>query len=261
MAKQPPIFLFDIETVPDVAAGKIYLPEPDGGWASDEAIGRAMFAERLNHTNGKSSFLKHHHHRIVAISAVFRSENAFKVGSIGDLEDGEAEILRKFFAEIEKHHPFLVDWNGGSFDLPVIQLRSMIHGVVSRKFWDVGGEAKWDNYHDRYCGRHMDIMDMLGRFSVKTTLDDFAMMMGFPGKLGMSGDKVYDAFLEGRIGDIRNYCDHDVLNTYLVFLRLELIRGRLTEEQYATEQQVVRDYLAESGKPHHLAFLEAWEAA
>ena len=53
------------------------------------------------------------------------------------------------------------------------------------------------------------------------------MLLGFPGKLGMSGDKVWQCWLDGGIDQIRNYCETDVLNTYLVYLRFEFMRGNL----------------------------------
>ena len=67
--------------------------------------------------------------------------------------------------------------------------------------------------------------------------------------MGMSGDKVWDCYRTGEIEAIRNYCETDVLNTYLVYLRYELIRGRLTETTYLSECVKVRTMLTESEKP------------
>jgi len=86
-------------------------------------------------------------------------------------------------------------------------------------------------------------------------------MLGFPGKMGMSGDKVWDAYQDGQIQAIRDYCETDVLNTYLIFLRFQLIRGHLTCDQYQAECRKVRETLAlEAGqKVHFQAFLDAWD--
>jgi predicted PolB exonuclease-like 3'-5' exonuclease len=60
-----------------------------------------------------------------------------------------------------------------------------------------------------------------------------AQLLGLPGKIGMSGDAVWDAWLAGRAAEIRDYCETDVINTYLIYLRFELLRGRLTREEHA----------------------------
>jgi 3'-5' exonuclease len=84
------------------------------------------------------------------------------------------------------------------------------------------------------------------------------LLLGLPGKLGMSGDKVWDAWLDGQIESIRNYCETDVLNTYLVFLRFELMRGRMLRDQYQAEVARVREALQVQSKPHFQEFLAAW---
>ena len=103
-------------------------------------------------------------------------------------------------------------------------------------------------------------MDVLAAYQARANapLDDVATLLGLPGKMGMSGAKVWDSYLAGNIAGIRNYCETDVLNTYLVYLRFELIRGRLTHEAYARECQLVRDYLAQSDQTHLREFLTAW---
>jgi hypothetical protein len=76
----------------------------------------------------------------------------------------------------------------------------------------------------------------------------------------MSGDKVWDNYIEGNIETIRNYCETDVLNTYLIFLRYELMRGRKTQSGYDSECQKVREMLKAEAKPHLQEFLDAWKA-
>ena len=91
-------------------------------------------------------------------------------------------------------------------------------------------------------------------------LDEVAVMLGLPGKMGMSGAKVWDSFQAGDLAGIRNYCETDVLNTYLIYLRFEMIRGRLLAPQYEERCQQVRDYLEQSGKSHLEEFAAAWRA-
>jgi hypothetical protein len=52
-----------------------------------------------------------------------------------------------------------------------------------------------------------------------------------------------------------------VLNTTLIYLRFEHMRGRLDRAGYDAEVARVRAVLAASGEPHHAEFLAAWEQA
>jgi predicted PolB exonuclease-like 3'-5' exonuclease len=87
------------------------------------------------------------------------------------------------------------------------------------------------------------------------------MLLGLPGKLGMSGDRVWDFFLQGKVTDIKNYCETDVLNTYLVYLRFQLMRGVLDESQYGSEIQLVKQKLQTSKEAHLQEFLSAWNGS
>jgi predicted PolB exonuclease-like 3'-5' exonuclease len=108
----------------------------------------------------------------------------------------------------------------------------------------------------------MDLMDILSCYQAKASarLDHIATMMGFPGKMGMDGSKVLDAYMNGEIEAIRNYCETDVLNTYLVYLRFELMRGKLSPENYETKTQTLKNLLASSHQSHLDEFLSTWQA-
>jgi len=88
-----------------------------------------------------------------------------------------------------------------------------------------------------------------------------AALLGLPGKLGFSGDQVWDAWSAGDILRIRRYCETDVLNTYLIYLRFDLMRGRLTPQRYEEEVARVRALLAAGTEPHFGEFLRAWQAS
>jgi hypothetical protein len=87
-----------------------------------------------------------------------------------------------------------------------------------------------------------------------------ASLLGLPGKLGFAGSQVWDAVLEGKLAAVRDYCETDVLNTYLILLRFELFRGRLDQGGYAEELERLRVLLRASTAAHHAQFLQAWEA-
>ena len=250
--------VFDIETIPDVELGRRVFGLEG---LSDEQVAKAMFAHARQH--GGSEFLPHEQHRVVAISCVLRKGDTFKVWSLGDLQSGEGELVARFFEGIDKTTPKLVSWNGGGFDLPVLHYRALRHGVVARRYWETGEEDnsfRWNNYLSRYHERHTDLMDVLSGYQprAKASLSDMASLLGLPGKLGFSGAEVWPAWVAGDLPGIRRYCETDVLNTWLVYLRFERMRGRLDPVEHAAEERRVRDFLAASPEPHFAEFLAAW---
>lgn len=251
-------FSFDIETVPDVEFGR-RLWQLDG--LPDEDVATAMAFIRQQ-TSG-SEFLPLHLHRIVAISVALRSGDTFRLWSLGDRDADEAELVRRFFDGIERYAPELVSWNGSGFDLPVLHYRALKHGIQAPRYWETGDsdrEYRFNNYLSRYHWRHVDLMDVLSGYQprARAGLDQIALMLGFPGKLGMGGDKVWDTWLAGGIDAIRNYCETDVLNTWLVYLRFQHMRGHLDATALEREFELVRSTLEESGRPHLDEFLAAW---
>lgn len=257
-----PVLAFDIETVPDTA-GLRRLHELDPA-LSDEEVAELAFQKRRAATGG--DFLPLHLQRVVVISCALREQDRFAVWSLCE-PDGEADIIQRFFDGIEKFTPRLVSWNGGGFDLPVLHYRGLIHGVTACRYWDTGDgdfadsrEFKWNNYISRYHSRHCDLMDLLALYQPRANapLDELAKLMGLPGKLGMDGSAVWSAYREGRIGEIRDYCETDVVNTFLVFLRFQLMRGALNREEYARELATVRGCLAKLNQEHWRQFLAAW---
>jgi 3'-5' exonuclease len=105
-------------------------------------------------------------------------------------------------------------------------------------------------------------MDLLAMYQGRANapLDDMAQLCGFPGKLGMNGSKVWDAYQNGEIEAIRNYCETDVVNTYLVYLRFQLMRGQLNQAAYDREISLVRETLNADTAPHWQEFMAAWKS-
>jgi predicted PolB exonuclease-like 3'-5' exonuclease len=251
--------VFDIETVPDTDVGRRILGLED---ADDTAVAEAMFAARQEATG--SDFLPHDQHRIVAISAVLRSGDQFHVWSLGSLESPEDELVSRFFGGLEKTQPTLVSWNGSGFDLPVLHYRALKHGIVSRRYWDVGEfdqSFRFNNYLGRFHWRHIDVMDVLSGYQGRgrASLENVSALLGLPGKLGMSGDKVWEAYRQGKLAEIRAYCETDVLNTYLVYLRFELIRGHLAAGDYEAEIARTWEWLEQRSETHWQQFASAWD--
>jgi 3'-5' exonuclease len=260
--RMPPTLVFDIETIPDIAGlRRLHGLEAD---LPDAEVAEMALLMRRQQTGG-SDFLPLHLHRIVTISCALRAADSFKVFSLAAPEADEGQIIQRFFDGIEKYTPQIVSWNGGGFDLPVLHYRGMLHKVVAPRYWDLGEDDKdfkWNNYISRYHSRHLDLMDLLAMYQPRASigLDDFAKLLGFPGKLGMDGSQVWNAWQAGKHAEIRDYCETDVVNTHLVFLRHQLMRGHLTRPAYDAEIALVRDTLAGIDAPHWQQFLEAWTA-
>ncbi len=257
-----PILVFDIETVPDVAGIRRISDLPAD---LDDAGVLDWFAQRRRAATG-SDFAPHYLQQVVAIGCALRTATDLKIWSIGELDDPEPELIRRFFDGLERFTPQLVSWNGGGFDLPVLNHRALIHGIVAEKYWDWGDQYrdfKYNSYLNRYHTRHLDVMDVLAMFQPRANapLDAIARLCGFPGKLGMDGSEVAAAVARGDLEDVRNYCETDVLNTYLVYQRFRLLRGELSAGEYAKEIAFAREKVAASDAPHWKAFLAAWTVA
>jgi len=253
------VFVFDLETVPDVDGGRRLHNLPDD--LPDTAVAEILFQQRRQESGGE--FLRPHLQRIAAISVVLRSGERCKVWSLGNPDSPEQELIQRFFDGLTRYTPTLVSWNGGGFDLPVLHYRALLHGISIPRYWDTGDEDnsfRWNNYLNRFHWRHIDLMDVLSGYQPRAAapLTEIATLLGLPGKMGMHGAKVWDSFQAGDMDTIRNYCETDVLNTYLIYLRFELMRGKLQQADYQRECQTLRDELNTTNKPHLSEFLSAW---
>jgi predicted PolB exonuclease-like 3'-5' exonuclease len=262
-----PVLVFDVESIPDIAGLRALAGhDPADAALSDGEIYARYKDQRA--ADGKSDFMPHHLQRVLVISCVFRNADGLRIHSFVDRElegkSQEGKVIQSFYDRVEKHVPQLVSWNGGGFDLPVLNYRGLRHGVVASKFWDLGEddrEFKWNNYIGRYHLRHLDLMDLLSLYQPRASapLDVMAKLCGFPGKLGMDGSAVYPAYLAGQVDDIRRYCETDVMNTYLLYCRYQKMRGGFTETEYDDEIVHVREALGQIDEPHWREYLDAWK--
>lgn len=262
------LFVFDIETVPDTEA--VY--NLTGVQSNDPAeLKAALDQYHLEITDGKNAFPRQMFHKVVAISFVEAEidreggEEIFQfkhVMSGRDERAPEKELIEAFCNFIQRKKPRLVSFNGRGFDLPVLKFRAMKYGLSVPALYQSGD--KWNNYGSRYSADwHCDLLDVLSDYGAATRgmkLNELCAVFGFPGKLGIDGSKVADMYEAGQIKEIRDYCETDVLNTYLVYLRYQLLTGGITKPSYnAAVSQVVTYIEAESKERAHLAeFMAAW---
>ncbi len=253
------VLVFDIETVPDVVTGRRLY---DLGDLPDGEIAKAMAHLRQQKTGNE--FLPPHLQCIVSISVVMADDEQVKVWSLGQPDSAEADLVKRFFDGVQRYQPVLVSWNGSGFDLPVLHYRALLHSVQAPMYWELGDMEqgfRWNNYISRFHWRHIDLMDVLAGYQPRSNapLDEVATLLGLPGKMGMDGSKVWASFQAGDIIAIRQYCETDVLNTYLIYLRFELMRGRLLVEEYQQRCQQLRSYLVDQGQVHFDGFVSAWD--
>ena len=257
------VLVFDIETIPDIESGKKIF---DLEGLDDGSTIKAMRHLRQQKTG--TDFMPLYLHKIVAISVVYRGmgndmEHEVSVRSLGELGSSESELLTLFINQIDERTPTLVSWNGSGFDLPVIHYRMLKKNISAPSYWEKGdnnSSFQYDNYLSCYHERHTDLMDALASYNrgANAPLDHMATMLGFPGKMGMDGSQVWDEFQSGNLKGIRDYCETDVLNTYLVYLRYQFMRGEINEGELEKEYNLLRNVLNNSGKQHLQQFSNSW---
>ncbi|MBL8323018.1 MAG: 3'-5' exonuclease [Acinetobacter sp.] len=250
-----PVLTFDIETMTDLKSGAhlygLDLPEAD----LDAALAK------LRRQESGTDFQRLALHEIACISGLWMDENGMKMFSFSRENYSEAEILKKFLSIFDKRHPTLVSWNGSQFDLPVILFRAMYHGLSAPSLFDQGEidtQKRYNNYQNRYHQRHIDLMDVMAMFHGRhfLKLDDAAHLLGFPGKRGDGAYRVPEYVRGQQWQALTSYCEGDVLNTWLIYLRWQLLKGQLALADHQHLVQSTIQYL--QTLPQHADFLAVW---
>ena len=245
--------IFDIETIPDADSGRRLYDLKE---LSDADVVRAL--EQLQYQKNGSTFLPLYLHKIIVISLLYVSAQDIKIHS---LHGEEKKIVKQFFNVLGKYKPQLVSWNGTHFDLPVLHYRSLLHSVVAPCYWEIGEkdrDFRFNNYLNRYHWRHLDLMEILAGYDRYTAapLDKIAKLIGAPGKCGIDGSQVWDFYQQDKLEDIVNYCEADVVNTYLVYLRFQLMRGEFSAEKHYQSRHQLYQLLGTAEHQHLDSFID-----
>lgn len=249
-----PILVFDIETIPDLQTGKKLYDI--GKLDNDTDAMTALIA--LRHAETGNDFMPYPLHQVACLSFLWVENNQFTLRSLSLDKMDEAQILSTFLRAFAKK-PTIVSWNGAGFDLPVLLYR-MAHHKIDASLLTNAGIQKYD-YLYRYSEKHIDLMDKFtfGAWNNKQKLDTVATLFGLAGKGEMDGSHVVPMVQEGRWHELSVYCESDVINTWLVYLRWQLLTGKITHDVHESLYQETLSFMQtlvdDDGRLRHERFL------
>ncbi|MDA3900879.1 MAG: ribonuclease H-like domain-containing protein [Spirochaetes bacterium] len=222
--------VFDVESVPD---GRLIkdVKYPGEQITEDEAITRLQ-DEVFERSGGKSNFIPVTFQYPVCVIMALLNDR-YELNEIKSLDYGQfraSEIARSFWFRIEvlDKKASLVTFNGRGFDIPIMELMAYRYGFEAKRHLTDKFGTRF-----RFGTRHIDLQDFIGNYNaiqVNGGLNMLAKTIGLPGKTDTAGDQVHQLYKDGKIEQINNYCIHDVLDTYFVFLRTRLMLGDITAD-------------------------------
>jgi predicted PolB exonuclease-like 3'-5' exonuclease len=154
-----------------------------------------------------------------------------RIGAIEIVLGDEHHLLVKFAELIVRlERPTVVTWNGRGYDLPVLMLRSLRHGIAHPWYYQQR-DVRYRFSEEGHC----DLKDAMSDHGASTRLDLDGMgkLIGCPGKFGdVQGANVGEAYAAGRIEEIVSYCIGDAVTTAFLFLRWQLLKGAMGHDAY-----------------------------
>jgi predicted PolB exonuclease-like 3'-5' exonuclease len=257
--------VFDIETRVDKELVK-HIYDPEDCLTLEQAYDTAR-DQILKRSNQQSDFFPVPFHIPISIATLQADENyrIIALGCLGADRFSESELIARFW-QIFENVQTLVTFNGRGFDLPVLEIQALKYGLSLGRYF--GAAQSRNSYRSsRYSDAfHIDLCDYLSNFGAvypRNSLNLLAKLTGLPGKYTIEGEDVEYLHRQGRHKEINQYCITDVLQTYLLFLRVELLRGRLTEEGYGSAVNAAKEDLMQrassAGTENFLMeFLNRW---
>ncbi|MCL2026180.1 MAG: 3'-5' exonuclease [Leptospirales bacterium] len=258
--KETKYLVFDVESVPD--SRLINIVHYRGENYSDEEALETFRRHLLEQSGGTSDFVPAtlQYPICVCIAKLKEDFTLLDIVSLDEPHFRPREITRLFWLGIEElyDHASYVTFNGRGFDIPLLELMAYRYGIAAKR-----------HFKDRFAGRyrfgtkHIDMQDFLSNFGairMNGGLDLLAKVIGKPGKMRIKGEDVYNMFLQGQKQAINDYCIHDVLDTYFVFLRSRVLTREITFEREATIINLAKKFMTENTEriPAFKEYLENW---
>ncbi len=249
--------VYDIETVTDKALLNKVLY--DGSGLSDEQAYQKHLSElsEIDKTFVNPSF-----HTPISLAAVAVADDfeIIKIGLFGGEKRTPCAIVTNFWDTYREKRPVLVDFNGKGFDLRVLEMWAFRCGIsLPREHFD-----KYGIRHRFSDEKHLDLHEFLtnyGAIRFAGGLNLFSKILGKPGKTSTKGEMVQELYDAGDRFRIDDYCLSDAMDTYFIFLRIQVLMGHLTlarekdlvdrakakVEEHSCANGTFKDYLAAFG--------------
>lgn len=242
--------VFALATVPDTATTRRLFDLHD---LDDKSVAKVLFHRRKQQT-GSSEQLRWDQRAIAGITLIQHSVDNLTVESLNLGTHTEDDMLHAFY-RVALRNRQMVSWDGGQSGLPLIHFRTLMRGVSYPAYW----QAQRQQVATQRGEMHLDICDWLSPTADdRPGLDDAARKLGLPGLLGHDEDRVLDAWLQGRHGDVQASCEIAALNIYLLALQLFNMTGEVARHDGARVKVRLREWLGGSGSGHLGDFLAAW---
>ncbi|MGI9469931.1 MAG: 3'-5' exonuclease [Rubripirellula sp.] len=260
MSEKVAHLVFDVESVAD---GELVskVRYPGANLSADAAI--ATYQDELMEQRG-TTFIPHTFQVPVAVvvAKVSSDLHLLDIVSLDEPEFRPHVITEHFWRGWEVYrHPQWVTFNGRSFDIPLMELAAFRYGISLPKWFRSDGYKTPRNRYN--SDAHLDLQDVLTNYGAARCnggLNLVAQLLGKPGKMGLTGDKVQQQHDDGNKKAISDYCRCDVLDTYFVFLRTQVLMGKATLDQEIELVQSAKAWIEEraSGCEAYASYLESW---
>lgn len=261
---KPAYLIFDTEAVADGALiSKIRYPKEN--LTPEAAIAR--YREQLVAERGDGKDFIPHTFMLPISVAIGKVDEQFRLIDLTVLDSPAYRphvITRKFWQGwVHYDRPTLVTFNGRGYDLPLLELAAFRYGINLSSWFNYDAKS-FEQSRNRYnMDSHLDLYDVISNFGAVRLvggLNLLANLIGKPGKSEVDGSQVQDMYQAGKVQEINDYCRCDVLDTYFVFLRTQVLLGKLKLDEEQKLVNETHDWLQQqqAASPAYAHYLSHW---
>ena len=215
--------VYDIESIVDKKLLNEILHAGEN--LSDDEVYKQEVAKVLEEKG--NTFLNPSFHVPVCLAAIAVDKDLqpLKIGLLG--EKTPSTIVKHFWDMYNRFSFIPVDFNGRGYDMRLLELWAFREGItIHYKHFDRFG-TRYRYSDDKHLDLHEALTNNLA-IKLQGGLNYFAKLLNKPGKMGTKGDMVQGLYDQGDLFRIEDYCLGDAMDTYFVFLRWMVVRGRIT---------------------------------